>query len=38
MESPDKQTLAVWFERMHVPCDGIIPVELEGDRGTVGDA
>ena len=38
MEAPDKKTLAAWFEKMHVPCDGISPVELEGDRGTVGDA
>ena len=38
MEAPDRQSLAAWFEKMHVPCDGITPVELEGERGTVGDA
>ena len=38
MEAPDKKTLAAWFEKMHVPCDSISPVELEGERGTVEDA
>jgi len=38
MEAPDKKSLADWFEKMHVPCDGITPVELEGERGTVQNA
>jgi hypothetical protein len=38
MEAPDKQTLAAWFEKMQVPCDGITLVELEGERGDVRDA
>jgi hypothetical protein len=38
MEAPDKQSLAKWFEKMQVPCDGITPVELEGDRGNIADA
>jgi hypothetical protein len=35
MEAPDKNTLADWFQKMHMPCDSISPVELEGDRGLV---
>jgi hypothetical protein len=38
MEAPDSKSLAAWFEKMHVPCDGITQVELEGERGTVSDA
>jgi hypothetical protein len=38
MEAPDKKSLAAWFEKMKVPCDGISPVELEGERGMVNDA
>ena len=38
MEAPDKKSLAAWFEKMHVPCDGIAAVELEGERGDVHDA
>jgi hypothetical protein len=38
MEAPDKKSLAAWFEKMHVPCDGIASVELEGERGAVNDA
>jgi hypothetical protein len=38
MEAPNKQALEVWFKKMQVPCDGITPVELEGERGTVGNA
>ena len=37
MEAPDKQSLAAWFEKMQVPCDSIMAVELEGDRGNVSD-
>jgi hypothetical protein len=38
MEAPDKKSLAAWFEKMKVPCDGITAVELEGERGTVREA
>jgi hypothetical protein len=38
MEAPDQKTLAAWFAKMKVPCDGITEVELEGERGTVKDA
>jgi hypothetical protein len=38
MEAPSKEALAAWFEKMHVPCDFIAPVELEGERGVVQDA
>jgi len=35
MEAPDKEALAVWFQKMQMPCDYITPVELEGERGEV---
>jgi hypothetical protein len=35
MEAPNKEALATWFEKMHMPCDYITPVELEGERGVV---
>jgi len=38
MEAPDKQSLARWFEKMQVPCDGITAVELEGERGKIKEA
>ena len=38
MEAPNRQALAAWFEKMHVPFDSITPVELEGERGVVKDA
>lgn len=38
MEAPDRQALAAWFEKMRMPCDGITPVELEGERGAIKDA
>ena len=38
MEAPDKPALAAWFAKMKVPCDSIVNVELEGDRGTVKDS
>jgi hypothetical protein len=38
MEAPDKQSLAAWFAKMKVPCDGIAPVELEGDRGNISES
>ena len=38
MEAPDAKSLSAWFKKMNVPCDGISPVELEGERGVVKDA
>jgi hypothetical protein len=38
MEAPDKPSLAAWFAKMNVPCDGITPVELEGDRGKISES
>jgi Nickel responsive protein SCO4226-like len=38
MEAPDRQALAAWFQKMNVPCDYIMPVELEGERGMVKEA
>ncbi|MGQ0634210.1 MAG: nickel-binding protein [Planctomycetaceae bacterium] len=38
MEAPNKEALAAWFKKMNMPCDYIIPVELEGERGTVKNA
>ena len=35
MEAPSKDALAVWFNKMQMPCDSITPVELEGERGAV---
>jgi hypothetical protein len=38
MESPDQPTLAAWFKKMQMPCDGITPIELESDHGSVRTA
>ena len=38
MESPDKSTLAAWFAKIKVPCDGIAAVKLEGERGAVRES
>jgi hypothetical protein len=38
MEAPSKETLAAWFQKMQMPCDYIMPAELEGERGVVKDA
>ena len=38
MESPDKESLAAWFKKMGMPCDGITKVELEGDCGSIKTA
>ena len=32
-EAPNEQALATWFDKMKVPYDAILPVELEGYRG-----
>ena len=38
MEAPDKAALGAWFRKMEMPCDYIVPVELEGDQGNVQEA
>lgn len=38
MEAPNASALAAWFQKMHMPCDSITPVEFEGDRGLVKTA
>lgn len=35
MEAPNREALAAWFKKMHMPCDGITAVEFEGDAGVV---
>jgi hypothetical protein len=32
-EGPNKQAIAAWFDKMKVPYDAIVQVELEGYRG-----
>lgn len=38
MEAPNAGALQAWFQKMKMPCDGITPVELEGDCGVVKNA
>jgi hypothetical protein len=38
MEAPTADALSAWFKKMQMPCDGITPVELEGDRGNISNA
>jgi hypothetical protein len=38
MEAPSKEALAAWFGKMQMPCDYIMPVELESERGAVKEA
>lgn len=38
MEAPSQESLAAWFRKMHMPCDYVTPVELEGERGVVHGA
>ena len=35
MEAPSKDALASWFKKVNMPCDYIVPVELEGDHGHI---
>jgi hypothetical protein len=35
MEVPSKEEPTSWFDTMGLPCDHIVPVELEGERGNV---
>jgi hypothetical protein len=38
MDAPDPATLAAWFKKLQMPCEGITLVELEGERGSVEEA
>jgi hypothetical protein len=35
MEAANQQTVQNWFTKMGMPCDSLVPVELEGDRGNM---
>ena len=37
LEANDRETLATWFQKDNIPCDYILPVELEGEYGTIRD-
>ncbi len=37
LEAADRETIAAWLDRMEIPCDYIVPVEFEGDRGVMQD-
>jgi len=37
LEAKDREAVAAWFEKMQVPYDYIVPVELEGERGVIQD-
>jgi hypothetical protein len=37
LEAEDRETLANWFHEKGIPFDYILPVELEGERGTITD-
>jgi hypothetical protein len=38
MEAQSKEALAGWFQKMQMPCDFIVSVELEGESGVVKEA
>jgi hypothetical protein len=37
VEAKNRHAIVAWFEKMGIPYDDIVPVELEGERGTVED-
>jgi len=37
LEADDCETLAAWFHEKGIPYDCILPVELEGEYGTIRD-
>ena len=37
LEADDRETLANWFHDKEIPYDYILPVELEGEYGTIRD-
>ncbi len=38
MDAPDERAVSDWFKKMGMPCDGVVPVELEGERGEIRSA
>ncbi len=38
MEAPSREDLEAWFAKMQMPCDYVTALELEGDRGVIGQA
>lgn len=37
LEADDRDMLATWFQEKGIPYDYIVPVELEGEYGTIQD-
>ena len=37
LEANDRESVVAWFQKMGIPHDSIMPVELEGDRGVIED-
>jgi hypothetical protein len=37
LEAADREAIASWFEEKGIPYDYIVPVELEGEYGTIRD-
>ncbi len=37
LEAKDREVIIAWFQKMGLPYDSIVPVELEGERGTIED-
>ena len=37
LEADDRESLATWFQEKGIPYDYILPVELEGEYGTIRD-
>ncbi len=37
LEANDAEAVVAWFQKMGLPYDFVVPVELEGERGTIQD-
>jgi hypothetical protein len=37
LEANSSEAVAAWFEKMGMPYEDIVPVELEGERGVIQD-
>ncbi len=37
LEAEDRETIVNWFQENQIPYDEILPVELEGEYGTIRD-
>jgi hypothetical protein len=35
LEAHDREAVTNWFKKMNIPYDDVVPVEYEGERGTV---